>query len=177
MPAADRDLSKLHATFRRKLEAVLNDLAGHGLTLFVTEGFRSVERQLWLYAQGRTRKGPLVTRCDGVLNRSAHQSGKAADVAFRGGKLYPPGNSPAWKLLASAAKAHGLEWGGTWKFKDRPHLQLPSSRAATHPRARPKCPQTLQNKGSERTPADFPARRKISNPNPSPRGRGAGVRG
>jgi D-alanyl-D-alanine dipeptidase len=123
----DRDLSKLDRTLRRKLEAVLCNLAGHGVKLFVTEGYRTVERQQWLYAQGRTRKGPIVTKCDGVHNKSAHQSGRAADIAFRGGKLYPPGDSPAWKLLASSAKAHGLVWGGTWKFADRPHLELPGA--------------------------------------------------
>lgn len=121
---SDRDLSKLDPEFRRKLEAVIKDLDGHGVKIFVTEGFRSLERQQWLYAQGRTRKGPIVTNCDGVSNKSAHQSAKAADVAFRGTKLYPPGDSPAWKLLASSAKAHGLTWGGTWRFKDRPHLEL-----------------------------------------------------
>ena len=121
---ADRDLTKLDPAFRRKLEAVIKDLAEHGLKLFVTEGFRSLERQQWLYAQGRTRTGPLVTNCDGILHQSAHQFGWAADVAFRGAKLYPPGESPAWKLLASSAKAHEICWGGNWRFKDRPHLEL-----------------------------------------------------
>ena len=122
---ADRDLNKLDATFRNKLEAVICDLVGHGIKLFVTEGWRSVERQWWLYAQGRTRKGPVVSYRDGANSKSMHQSGKAADIAFRGARLYPPGDSPAWKLLASSAKAHGLEWGGTWRFKDLPHLQMP----------------------------------------------------
>ena len=45
---ADRDLTKLNQTFRRKLEAVVGDLAGHDIKAFVTEGFRSVERQQWL---------------------------------------------------------------------------------------------------------------------------------
>jgi len=123
---ADRDLTKLDQTFRRKLEAVIRDLAGHGIKAFVTDGFRSVERQQWLWAQGRTRKGPVVTKCDGVRRKSAHQSGYAADIAFRGAKLYPPGDSPVWELLGSSAKAHELSWGGTWKFKDRPHIELPS---------------------------------------------------
>ena len=119
---ADRDLTKLDQTFRRKLEAVVRDLAGHDIKAFVTEGFRSVERQQWLWAQGRARKGSIVTKCDGIRRKSVHQGGHAADIAFRGAKLYQPGNNPlVWELLDLSAKAHGLSWKGTWNFKDHLH--------------------------------------------------------
>ena len=122
----NRDIKKLDPTFRRKLEAVIADLAGHGLTIVLVEGWRSAKRQAYLYAQGRSRPGPIVTYKDGVKKQSRHQSSRAADVYFADGKhLYlPPFGAPEWKLLASSCKAHDLYWGG-WnrRFKDGPHVE------------------------------------------------------
>ena len=43
----------------------------------VTSGFRTVEKQQSLYAQGRTKPGKIVTNADGVISKSNHQSGCA----------------------------------------------------------------------------------------------------
>lgn len=137
-PAPNRDLAKLTPDFRRKLKAIVSDLAGHGVGLAIVEGWRSVARQRYLYEQGRKRPGPIVTFKNGVENKSYHQSGNAADVIFSDGhhRYYPPLHqpngsfSPEWALLASSAKAHGVTWGGSpgtplAKLGDTPHLQIP----------------------------------------------------
>lgn len=128
----NRDLSKLTPKFRRKLEAIIADLAGHGIGLVIVEGWRSVARQRYLYEQGRKRKGPIVTYKNGVERKSYHQSGNAADVIFTDGEhRYWPALRKAngslteeWALLASAAKAHEVTWGGNWAMLDTPHLQI-----------------------------------------------------
>jgi len=38
----------------------------------VLEGYRTPARQAFLYMQGRTRPGPIVTNVDGVNKKSAH---------------------------------------------------------------------------------------------------------
>jgi len=45
---ADRDINKLTPLTRSKLERVLQEI-GH--VIFITEGYRSQQRQEWLYAQ------------------------------------------------------------------------------------------------------------------------------
>ena len=131
----NRDWSKLKEPFKAKLTAVFADLAGHGLQLFLQEGFRTVARQKWLYAQGRTRRGPVITFKNGVESKSFHQSGFAADVIFAnedGSHYWPPLRmpngklAPEWALLASSAKSHRLTWGGSWKTVDSPHLEYRS---------------------------------------------------
>ena len=135
-PIKDINDPRVNATFRRKALAVLKDLAGHGLKAVFTETFRTRERQQYLYAQGRTRPGPIVTWKDGVKKKSNHQSGKAGDIAFVGtdGKPYwpplkvrtPAGGwtwGPQWDLVRRSAKAHELKWGGY--YFDGPHLELP----------------------------------------------------
>ena len=107
----------------RKVQAVISDLAGHGITAVVVEGKRSQARQNELYAQGRTTPGPVVTQ----VTHSKHTDGKAADLWFRvRGKTTCSVSDEWWKLLGKAARAHGLTWGGDWHgFKDRPHVELP----------------------------------------------------
>lgn len=127
MPAApsdptvrSTDLNFLHPVFREKLQAVLKDLAAAKIPLFVFEAFRGPERQAYLYAQGRTRKGPIVTYARPW--RSFHQYGLAVDLVFGG-----PGkwtwNEPrrgAWEKMHKIGHAHGLM---PLDF-ETPHLQL-----------------------------------------------------
>ena len=91
-----------------------------GRFVIVTEGKRSLARQAWLYAQGRTRPGPKVT----WTMKSKHIEGLAVDIAFGGG-----GGNPyeivdeAWDYYGHLCRKHGLVWGGDWKTPDRPHCE------------------------------------------------------
>ncbi len=124
------DLDYLHPKVRKAIKATLVDMKSEGIEIFVFEAFRSPVRQNFLYAQGRTTPGKIVTYARAW--RSYHQYGLAADLVFGG-----PGkwtwNEPkkgAWKKLHSIGKSHGL---APLDF-ETPHLQLAgtSSNALAH---------------------------------------------
>lgn len=138
-PPIDADATHLNAVFRTKLEALLSNLSAQGTPFKFVEGFRTLNRQQWLYGSGRPsavpygRTGPIVTNADGVVNVSNHQgtgavgSGKAADCyPLRNGKLYiPPSSDPVWEKYAVAVEAQGLRAGHHFpSFKDSPHCEL-----------------------------------------------------
>ena len=114
---ADRDLNKLSKNTRSKVDLAMKELEG---VVFITEAYRSQERQDWLYAQWRTRPWKIVTH---TLS-SRHTLGEAVDIAFYGKDIYPPLKDPRRKQVASVFKRYGMDWGGDWtSFKDYPHFQ------------------------------------------------------
>ncbi|MEY9975816.1 M15 family metallopeptidase [Lysinibacillus sp. RC79] len=90
--------------------------------IFITETYRSQERQKYLYAQGRTRPGQIVTW---TLN-SNHKSRLAWDIA-----VGPPQSLydvTTLNKVGTIAKKLGIEWGGTWTNAiDRPHFEVKSN--------------------------------------------------
>ena len=111
--------------------AAATELESSKIFFIVTQGLRTKEQQAELYAQGRTKPGPIVTW---TLN-SNHISGLAVDLApLIDGKLNwdDDGRLGAWPIIATAMKNAALElgekiiWGGDWKGKkrDRPHFEL-----------------------------------------------------
>lgn len=105
-------------------------LAEGNIDFTITYGFRSLQEQQSLYAQGRTKKGPIVTKCDGVKNRSYHQTGKAIDFIpfpFDGDWNNTKQFEKVGKELLRVGKSLGYKcsYGGHWKsFQDWPHFQL-----------------------------------------------------
>ena len=100
----------------------------------VTAGLRTTAEQQALYAQGRTKPGSIVTKADGVKNKSNHQAksdgyGHAVDLV-----PYPVDWNDVSKfkaianamLLAASELRVKIEWGGLWKFTDYPHFELKS---------------------------------------------------
>lgn len=155
-PPINNDPSDLEPAFWTKLDAALTALANAGTPFKLVEGFRTVERQQWLYGSGRPsakpygRSGPIVTHRDGVRQRSNHQgdgtagSGRAADCyPLRDGKVYiPKATDPIWKTYADALRAGGLTAGYYWpKFKDAPHAELEDGTPAVAPNSRTSIPQ------------------------------------
>jgi len=69
----DRDLTKLDPEFKKKVDLFLQKTKGK---IFVTEAYRSAERQLFLY---NTDKSHLNGKGKNISN---HQIGKAIDIAF-----------------------------------------------------------------------------------------------
>lgn len=100
--------------------AVINALRQAGLPAVAVSGRRTLAQQMSLYAQGRTKSGPVVTN---TLN-SYHLHGRAFDVAF----MSPKGitwDVPAawWTAVGQAGESLGWRWGGRWRNPDRPHLE------------------------------------------------------
>lgn len=99
---------------KKQLVAIMATI---GSPIIVTEGFRSIERQNELYAQGRTKPGSIITNAKG--GESYHNYGVAFDIAFstKTGISY---DGP-WETVAKIGEALGLSWGG---WPDR-SIQIP----------------------------------------------------
>jgi hypothetical protein len=140
-PPIDADPTHLLADFRSKVDAALATLQAAGKPFKLIEGFRTVERQQWLYGSGRPtavpygRPGMILTNADGVNTRSKHQgngtmgSGSAADCyPTKNGKVIvpiPASSDPIWTAYANAVKAQGLVAGHDFAMlKDSPHSEL-----------------------------------------------------
>lgn len=106
---------------QRKADAVIKEMELLGHPVRITEGFRSMERQAQLYAQGRTAPGNIVTNAK--PGESFHNYGVAVDFVFR--KEGYNASEALWQTLGTIGKKHGFEWGGDWQgFTDRPHFEL-----------------------------------------------------
>lgn len=119
---ANRDVSKLYPDIRTRLAKVLTDMKDHFKEMFVVEGYRSFERQNYLYAQGRTFKdNKKVT--NSMPGDSLHNYGLAIDLAFKDSN--PWAETHPWQDFGRIAKAHGFFWGNDFSsFVDKPHIQF-----------------------------------------------------
>lgn len=122
-------LDGAHPLLVAQMPLVLAEMARHGCPMKMTEGRRSLKRQQDLYAQGRTKPGQIVTRADGVRHRSKHQeqgdgTHHAVDCVFVLDRGRVSWEGP-WEAFGAVVRAHGLVWGGDWKLKDRPHVEVP----------------------------------------------------
>lgn len=120
---SDKRLAAVMPELARRVRSVVAALERKGLTVECVQGFRTFAEQDALWAQGRLRKGPVVTNAKG--GQSFHNFGLACDLCpFKGGK--PDWNDArAFDAIGAEAKRAGLEWGGDWrKSPDRPHVQL-----------------------------------------------------
>jgi len=130
--AVNCELSLLAPRFRDAVSAALaecqtTNTAQGVLTAKIYEGFRSTERQAWLYAQGRTRQGKIVTNARTALT-SWHGYGLAVDVIHTTKYWNPCGadaqaNEDWFRAVAEIFKKHGCQWGGDWTSPDTPHMQ------------------------------------------------------
>lgn len=118
----------LRATYSQALARWVGDPALRLLALpIITECYRSPERQNELYAQGRSKPGPIVTYKRGGQSNHNLRPTPALDVAF----LLADG-SVSWSglLLSKFARlvkaADGrVRWGGDWlRFKDLSHFEV-----------------------------------------------------
>lgn len=121
----DQELAHLYPPFRERLRRTLVTVAqATGRQWTLVEGFRSVERQIWLYGQGRTRSGPVTTW---LRYPRWHGAGLAADVAplQEDGAIDWGAPLPEWQALRRAGKGQGLA-NPAWLKGDRGHLEFAS---------------------------------------------------
>jgi len=115
-----REISELLPAAQTACQLLFQECFKAGIkNIFITETYRSQERQKYLYAQGRTRPGQIVTW---TLD-SNHKSRLAWDIA-----VCPPHSlydvTTLSKVGAIAGKL-GITWGGNWSDKiDRPHFEV-----------------------------------------------------
>ena len=124
------DLLRLYKPLATNAQRFQAALLAAGREFWGTSGFRSLEEQARLYAQGRTLPGAIVTNAK--PGQSWHNWGLAID--FTADRSPDLGLQPTWEagmydIMGQLAPKFGLEWGGSWtSFKDLPHIQLPVAR-------------------------------------------------
>lgn len=108
-----------------------------GLPVLITETYRTQERQEYLYEQGRTRPGQIVT----WTKKSNHTKRNAFDIAKNvPGEEYS--DLEFFRRCAEIGKSIGLSPGYYWEEgkQDMPHFELPKLGKVRYP------------EGYERTP-------------------------
>ncbi len=109
------------AAARAFLAVAVPAMAAQGVTLKIICGNRTHAEQNALYAQGRTKPGPIVTNARG--GESRHNSGRAWDIGLFRGKVYLE-ESPLYHECAAIGHSCGLNCGAFWtKFPDPPHYE------------------------------------------------------
>lgn len=127
-----KDVKQLHPRLQAKIIELKEICKKAGIKIDTRECYRTMAEQDALYAQGRTKPGPIVTKARGCNYASMHQWGVAFDFVVemdcdKDGDidikdLY---NNKLMCKVGRLGKTIKLEWGGTWKgFPDRPHFQL-----------------------------------------------------
>lgn len=113
----------INDTFEDAAVNTLRQSRKEGMDPIVVSGYRSVEEQNRLYAQGRTTPGNRVTNARG--GSSWHNYGLGMDVAQwndRGTNI-DWADGDFYDRYGAIAEDNGLEWGGRWTNPvDRPHV-------------------------------------------------------
>lgn len=127
-PNSEARLAKVFPGLADKIRELAGAMANIGIEIRVTQGLRTNEEQDGLYAQGRTKPGPIVTNCRG--GHSYHNFGLAVDcvpddVNIPGFQCDWNLMHPVWQQMVKFAELLGLNCGADWRtFKDWPHFQL-----------------------------------------------------
>ena len=116
---ACRSISELTPPAQQACGLFLKRCEQKGLKVRITETYRSQERQNYLYEQGRTRSGKVVT----WTKNSRHTSRRAWDIC-KDVKGQEYSDSAFFKACGAIAKSLGIIWGGTWKQADTPHFEI-----------------------------------------------------
>jgi copper amine oxidase-like protein len=135
--SVDRNPDHLFGIFRERLFEVLEEAERViGQPFLLVEGYRSAERQLYLYGQGRPhvrpygRKGNIVTW---TRKPTRHGSAMAADVLPKQTGYRTPYST--WLKLRAVYQRRGLE-GSAWAQGDYGHIQWPLTDTANYEKAR-----------------------------------------
>ena len=94
-----------------------------GIDIKITNGTRTFQEQQDLYDQGRTKPGKIVTKAK--PGQSFHNFSLAIDIVpiVKGKAVW--NDETLWQKLGVIGESIGFEWGGRWKFVDKPHFQFP----------------------------------------------------
>ena len=117
-----RDIELLRPDVAANCQKWLELCKEAGLNVLITNTVRDKEYQEYLYAQGRTRPGSIVTNGK-IPTFHADTAGLAFDFC-KNVKGHEYDDADFFKQAAAIAKKMGFSWGGDWKsFPDAPHIQ------------------------------------------------------
>lgn len=118
-----RDIKQLSAQAQKACALFMERCKAAGLNVLITETYRSQERQDYLYQQGRSRPGKVVT----WTRSSRHTSRRAWDIC-KNVKGQEYSDVSFFKRCGAIAAELGITWGGTWKSSpDTPHFEIDAS--------------------------------------------------
>ncbi len=102
----------LEPVMRTSVMSLIADAHGQGVELMIFETYRSKERQLQLFNQGKSK----------LKNVGVHHFGLACDIVKN------KNGQPSWdgdfSLLGKLGRKYGLIWGGDWGTPNVPHTFL-----------------------------------------------------
>ena len=113
------DMALLEPEFRAKIEAMIAEAKGQGVTLHVLETYRSQTRQHYLFTKGATK----------LSHVGCHGYGVAVDLGIITAHGMDP-DGGHYDILRRLCLKHSLVWGGDWglpaeahSFRDFDHVQ------------------------------------------------------
>lgn len=124
-------IKTFHPKYAEQLKAEyleINNQLPKGVRLRFSHVLRTNKEQDELFAQGRTKKGSIITNAKG--GKSVHNYGLAFDIVVlldkdkNGTFETAVWNGTHFNTVVKYFKNKGYEWGGDWKFKDSPHFQM-----------------------------------------------------
>ena len=130
-----RSLDTMAGVNQNLVKVIKEAIATSPFDFMIVQGLRTAKYQNELYQQGRTKRGLKVTNADGYIKKSNHQMktdgyGYAIDFVILNGKVLDWDTESKYEAVAKHILETGhklgvnLEWGGNWKFKDYPHIQI-----------------------------------------------------
>jgi len=137
-----RKIDDLVPELQEKYAEFKDAMADAELKYIVTQTRRTLSEQTALYAQGRKkleevnelRKAvgwPGLSSSGNIkvtwTMKSKHLEGKAFDIAMLGSDGKISWSNFLFDKAGKVGESVGLEWGGSWEKKDRPHFQLKES--------------------------------------------------
>jgi len=138
---SSRKITDCHPLLQPLVQEFLHKCTMAGVDILITCTWRSPQEQDELYAQGRTRVGPIVTNAK--AGQSAHNfmlNGLPASLAIdvvplRAGKPVwgtAGDDLVIWNKVIKAGEDAGLESASRWtKIREYPHLQHPKYKELT----------------------------------------------
>ncbi len=117
-----RDIKDLNPVLQRGATEFLKRCKDRGLEVLITQTLRDVEYQNYLYEQGRTTEGKIVTNARG--GESYHNFGLAFDICKNiKGQEYS--DLSFFKKCGEVWTEMGGVWGGNFEgFVDNPHFEF-----------------------------------------------------
>ncbi len=105
---ANKDITLLAPLVQEKLATSILVCHEIGYPVVVTEGYRTPQRQNFLYEQGRSRPGAIITKKKAW--GSFHNVGCALDICFVVNGKWSWDKDLPWEKTAKVFQDHGFQW-------------------------------------------------------------------
>lgn len=114
-----RDVKELLPAAQLACNMFLQECKRRGLPVLITETYRSQARQDYLYEQGRSRAGQVVT-----WTKNSRHTGRCAWDICKNVKGQEYSDKAFFLKCGEVAKELDIAWGGEWDTPDLPHFEV-----------------------------------------------------